>query len=159
MIKYSPVIYLIANDISKLRTKLSEKVYNEKTEKYRGNQERRISFYGILGELIMWEYLSNNQNKFKSAPLIDLKPVVGADIFLDEMKIDVKTIPPEKNYFYVNKSAHDNQLKDITHYTFVHIISRESAEINTIPKSDVDRWEVKKLKYTEVYFKKKKKGE
>ena len=159
MIRYSPVIYLIANDLSKLRTKLSEKVYNEKTEKYRGNQERRISFYGILGELIMWEYLSNNQNKFKSAQLIDLKPVVGADIFLDEMKIDVKTIPPEKNYFYVNKSAHDNQLKDITHYTFVHIISRESAEINTIPKSDVDRWEVKKLKYTEVYCKKKKKGE
>ena len=109
---------------------------------------------GILGELIMWEHLSNNQNKFKSAPLIDLKPVVGADIFLDEMKIDVKTIPPEKNYFYVNKSAHDNQLKDITHYTFVHIISRESAEINTIPKSDVDRWEVKKSKYTEVYYKK-----
>lgn len=153
MIQYSLVLHLIANDLSKLRTKLSKDIYNIKTDKYRGDQEKRISFYGILGELIIWEYLTDRQINFKPAPLVDLKPSVGADIFLEKYKIDIKTIPPEKNQLHVNKSAHDNISKDITHYTFVNIIGAGTAELLTIPKNEVDQWDIIKSKYTEVYKK------
>ena len=58
MVKYNPVLCMIAKDLGKLRSKLSKKVYS-KGEKYRGKEETRISFMGILGELIVWQYLSD----------------------------------------------------------------------------------------------------
>ena len=65
----------LSDELAKVRSMLSAQVYNEKTEKYRGDQEHSIQSLGIFAELVARHIMDNNKGvKYKAAPLIDKKP-------------------------------------------------------------------------------------
>ena len=150
-LNFSPSLKHFAEDICIIRSLFSSDVYKEGTDMFRGNMEHHYSMMGIWGEMIARDYLVRKEKKFKSAPLVDKKPVVGADIFMDGMKIDVKTINPKSNHLYVTKKTHDNPNKDVTHYWF--ILPNETTQATTyfVDAKEVCDWEVHPSKYRAVY--------
>ena len=151
--KFPVILCDVAEELSELRSKLSEKVYNKRTEKWRGNDEKKISYLGILGELVAREYLTDKNISFQAAKLVDLNPVPEPDIVLyDGMRLDVKGVKTHSTQFFVNYKAHQNSEKICDFYWFVKFCDEVGvAEHYTVRYEDVFGWEVKKLKYTEAY--------
>tara|TARA_Y100000768_G_C23888563_1_gene638907 strand:+ start:583 stop:1107 length:525 start_codon:yes stop_codon:yes gene_type:complete len=154
-ITYPKMLVSLAEELSVIRSNLSKKVYKKGTDKYRGDKEKDISKLGLLAELIIRHYLTEKGYTFESAILIDKKPVVRADITLqvlnDTYLIDVKGVKKEDDTLRVNYNSHNNSTKKITHYLFVHIQSSTKANYKWFTREEVDKWEVVKARYTEVY--------
>ncbi|MAG59243.1 hypothetical protein CMO96_00415 [Candidatus Woesebacteria bacterium] len=152
-----PKIFLkLAEELGKTRTMLSKKVYKEGSEKYRGEDEVKISRLGILGELIAWHDLTNKNILFKATPLIDEKPIAEPDIelLLDNIKIDVKGVGYFTTELMVNENAHKNIGKRPNQYWFIKIDEyRCRAESYLVDSRDVDGWELIQKKYTPAYCK------
>ena len=148
---FSPSLKHFAEDICITRSFLSSNVYKEGTDMFRGDMEFHYSMMGIWGEMIARDYLIQKGKEFKSAPLVDKKPVVGADIFMDDMKIDVKTINPNSSHLYVTKKSHDNPKKDVTHYWFILPKQKTKATTYFIDAKEVYNWEVHPSRYRAVY--------
>ena len=109
IVEYPNNLWKIAEHISKARTLLSEDVYAEGTDKFRGLQEKEISINGVIGELIVQWYCKEKHpyKKIKFASLVDLDPQPEPDmIFDDGVTIDIKTIPINIPFFpfsYISK--------------------------------------------------------
>ena len=147
----------LSKELSLLRSKLSENVYKEGTDKYRGEREIEISQLGILAELISQHFLTEQDLSFTSAPIIDITPVVECDIIMDDFGsdylIDVKGVKKDDDTLRVNYKAHNNQNKKITHYLFIHILTSSTAKYKWFTKDNVSNWSVQKSTYSDVYSK------
>jgi len=147
----------LSNELSLLRSKFSENVYKEGTDKYRGDREEEISQLGILAELISQHFLTEQKLEFTSSPLIDVQPVVMCDIIMDvygkEYKIDVKGLNKDSDTLRINYNSHNNDTKIITHYLFIHILSSCTARYKWFNYSDVSKWDVSQSTYSKVYSK------
>ena len=88
MIKWKKTTYpstfiKLSDELAKVRSMLSAKVYNKNTEKYRGKQEHSIQQLGIFAELIERHLMENNNGiRYKAAPLLEERPVVDADLIM-----------------------------------------------------------------------------
>ena len=151
--EYPIILQHIAWEISELRSQMSKKVYNNKTEKYRGDKEKQISYLGILGELVARQFLIDKKIDFVAAKLVDFKPVPEPDIVLsDGMRLDVKGVNNYSTQFYVNYKAHQNSEKICDFYWFVKFSQEDGcASHYTVSYEDVFSWEVKELTYTKAY--------
>lgn len=153
---YPPMFEDLADELARLRSKMSKDVYKKGTEKYRGKREHELSKLGILGELIARDYLSLRPIKYRCADLVDFKPIVEPDIILLEVanynKIDVKCAKEDARDFYINYSAFNNPEKDVNVYWFVKLERNYEASHYLIKDVEVsNNWEVKDTTYTKVY--------
>ena len=150
---YPPMFDGLADELAKLRSKLSEKFYKQGTDKYRGDREHEISKRGILGELIARDYLALRPIKFSAAPLVDVVPHPTADLVVNECRdlIDVKTVKEDGPDFLVNHPAHNNKDKSCDYYWFVKLERNFEASHYLISSSDVDSWEIVKFTFTKAY--------
>ena len=153
--KYPKVLDSIAEELATLRSKLSENVYNKDTDKYRGDKEIEISTLGILGELVARDYLLSNNISHEPASLIDLQPVVGPDIVMDDgKKIDVKGVKEYGDKFYINYNAHRNHNKVCDYYWFVKLTKEfeyPAARHYLVSSEDVNSWKIEQLRYTKAF--------
>lgn len=139
-------------ELADSRTKISASIYNKNTDKYRGKQEKAVSIMGIKAELIVrhiiWE--KSNVSHAYFSPMIDTKPVVGADLVISGETYDIKGAKRDKGYLMVNYDAHNNPEKICDWYVFV-IFGDKDAEIKKISYTDVSKWSVVNSTYTKVY--------
>ena len=156
--KSYPVVFnRIADELAKLRSKLSASVYKKGTEKYRGEQEHEISKLGILAELIAQDHFSNKKIKFKSAPLVDLEPCPEPDIVAQQdgirplhSRYDVKGLKSTTDELRVNYSSYNNRMR-VEWYWFIRIYKDSTAEHYIVSNEEIKDWSVKELKYTKAY--------
>ena len=146
----------LAFEIGKARSIISGKIYKKGTEKHRGSKEEEISTRGVLGELIVRHFFDKHKTDSVFNPIIDLKPVVSWDCSTLLGNYDIKTVKMGDNYLRVNRKAHENDAKrsEITHYMFVILKGKTSAEICAYPTTDVDSWKIVKSRYTDIYIRK-----
>ena len=146
----------LSDELAKVRSMLSADVYNENTEKYRGDKEHKIQSLGIFAELVARHILDNNKGvKYKAAPLIESRPVVEADIIMQGIEeynyIDVKGVRSNGNTLRVNYKAHNNTNKKITHYLFIQPLNPLNARFGWATYEDVSKWDVVMSTYTKCY--------
>ena len=146
----------LSDELAKVRSMLSADVYNENTEKYRGNQEHKIQSLGIFAELVARHVLDNNKGvKYKAAPLIEKRPVVEADIVMEGIGelnyIDVKGVKSDGNALRVNFKAHNNINKRVTHYMFIQPLNPLYARFCWFKHNEVSNWDVVMSTYTKCY--------
>ena len=154
-IQYPKKFWKIAEHISKARTLLSEDVYAEGTEKYRGEQEKEISANGVMGELIAQWYCNkyHPDKKIKFASLLDMQPQPEPDVFLEDgAAMDIKTVPIDKKYCNINASSHTNPDKKVGWYWCVNLISDTECIFKLFEHHEVYLWE-QKIGYTEYFSK------
>jgi len=153
---YPSTFIRLSDELAKVRSKLSKDVYKEGTDKFRGNQEHSISQLGILGELIARYIMDSKKMNYTEAPLIDLNPVVEADIvihndFGDDFFVDVKGVKSDAKHLRVNYNSHNNPRKNVTHYLFIQTIDSTEARYCWATRKVVDVWDVEKSTYTDCY--------
>jgi hypothetical protein len=135
-------------DVVHLGTQSWAKEYN------RGN--KLVSQLGVKCELIAQYFFWSIGKEYTSNQLVHSKAIVGEDIIVGDKKIDVKGMYCDTQQFRVNYKAHHKD-KGISHYMFIRPKS-DGLECNEadwwfVPKSNVDKWNVEQLKYTQAYVK------
>lgn len=142
----------LSEELAKARSAISAGIYREGTDKYRGSDEMAISKLGIKAELVvrfvLWEDPTITRVAF--SPMIDVKPIVGADMVFDGETYDIKGVKVEKGCLMVNYNAHNNPKKICDYYIFV-IFQNTNATIQKYRYSDVSQWPVVDAKYSKVY--------
>ena len=155
IVEYPNNLWKIAEHISKARTLLSEDVYAEGTDKFRGLQEKEISINGVIGELIVQWYCKEKHpyKKIKFASLVDLDPQPEPDMILDDgATIDIKTIPINKKHCNININSHNNPDKKVDWYWCVNLLSKSTCIFTLYKHADIYLWE-QKIGYTEYFSK------
>ena len=153
---YPSTFIRLSDELAKARSMLSSDVYNENTDKYRGEQEHTIQSLGIFAELVARHIMENNKDvRYKAAPLIEKRPVVEADIIMEGIGelnyIDVKGVKSNGNTLRVNFKAHNNPQKKITHYLFIQPLNALYARFCWYRHKDVSEWDVVMSTYTKCY--------
>lgn len=154
VIKYPKYIDTVSIYLGKIRDMMNAEM-NEDVERFkRGELSELVNILGVKGELIAQHYLFTNNIKYRSAKLIDARPVKYADIYIDNIFIDVKSIRTDATDLLVNKEAHENSDKLTTHYWFMQPLELDSATANFwfYSYEDVEKWNIKNVKYTDAYF-------
>lgn len=158
VIQYPDYINIISIYIGKLRDLYNVEL-NEKNGKYkRGEKGEFVNIMGVKGELIVQNFLFQQDIKFKYGEILSNKPVGGADIYIgDDIRIDVKTLNDGAEHLLVNEEAH-KKTKNITHYWFIQPLindnngkSLTSAAYWIYTYDEVDNWEIKDVKYSYAY--------
>lgn len=155
-LEFSDFLLDLSKEMAITRSKLSEKVYNDKTEKYRGEEEFRISKQGVLGELIAREHfkqITKPTTFWKFAPIIDATPLPEPDLIINKFKVDIKCISSDIDLFMINEKSHKNPDKEVDLYWFIRLIGNCNCEHWIIRSKDVDDWDLKQMKYTKAYIK------
>ena len=153
-IKFPKLFIELSKELGVLRSKMSKNYYNEGSEKYRGEDENKISSLGVLGELIARYDLSERNIPFKSTTLVADKPLAEPDIYLlvEKISIDVKGVGFFTKELRVNTKAHNNPDKRVDKYWFIKIDSyKANANSYLVNYEDVSGWEIEQKKYTEAY--------
>tara|TARA_Y100000004_G_scaffold92736_1_gene103919 strand:+ start:3903 stop:4418 length:516 start_codon:yes stop_codon:yes gene_type:complete len=153
---YPSTFIKLSDELAKVRSMLSAQVYNENTEKYRGDQEHKIQSLGIFAELVARHILDSNKGvQYKAAPLLEERPVVEADIVMKGIGeynyIDVKGVRSNGNTLRVNFKAHNNPNKKVTHYLFIQPLNALYARFCWATYKDVSKWDVVMSTYTKCY--------
>jgi len=151
--KFPSSFWLIAEQIGYARSVMNKE--NNKINKRfdRGVKNKQVDVLGVLGELIVIEYLSQKNIDFNLANLLDFKSSKNADFILKGKRIDVKTNKYTKySHLLVNEEAHKKGLNKIDLYWFVYIIDKNTAEFYFVDYSDVSQWDCKLMKYTNAFY-------
>jgi len=148
-IKFPAKYNEIARDISALRTKVSSSIYQDGSERDRGDREGEIQFKGVLCELIAREYMNSKHKHFAFQPLIELLPLLNP--YAPDMTWEGKTFDIKwgGKYFNVNYDDH-NSSKKPQFYWFIVPISDTEAESYIFSWEEVSKWTLKE-KYTKYY--------
>ena len=152
---FSEYLVDLADELAQIRSKMSKNVYNDKTEKYRGEEEQRVSSLGVLGELIAREHFKSiiePTTNYKFTPIIEFNLLPEPDLYIKGMRVDIKTIPEDKNIFMVNEPAYKNPDKKVNWYWYVKLKGNYNCEHWLVESSDVSEWELKKFRYTNAYW-------
>ena len=125
---------------------LGEKISEDRT--FKMIQNENYVKVGVFGELIFQYHLHTLGLNYYTNGIqeseFDDKILKGADflIFTDfgEVYVDVKTLLENQSLFLVNKRAFDYDT-NVTHYTFIHIKSENTATAYTFSKKEVQSWQ------------------
>ena len=154
---YPEMFITLSDELAEIRSKLSKDVYKEGTDKYRGDDEHRISQLGIISELIARHMLIKSGYDCDFAPILDLTPVVECDIVMsaysDIYRIDVKGVKSKGKTLRINHSAHNNKKKKVTHYLFIQPINTTQARYCWFLHKDIVKWDIVDSTYSKCYTK------
>ena len=151
--KYPKSFWHIAKDIGYGRNVMNQENNKINTRFDRGVKNEDVDTLGILGELIVIDYLTINNVYFEFNRLLDFSSSKSADVIVKEKRIDIKTNKHSKySHLLVNEEAHKKGLNEIDMYWFVYVLDQENAEFYFINYDDVSKWDCKLMKYTNAYF-------
>lgn len=159
-ITYPKSFWNIAEQIGTARSVVNTKIKENSPRFDRGVKNNHVDTLGILGELIVIDYLTEKNITFEMAQLIDFYPSKNPDLIIKNKRIDVKASKLNKDYslneahLLVNKEAHQKGLNKIDLYWFVYIINETEAEFYFVDYDKVSQWEYKLMKYTDAYYNK-----
>lgn len=151
--KYPKSFWKIAEQIGYARNVMNKdnNIINKRFD--RGIKNNHVDTLGVLGELVVMDYLINKGIEHNIANLLDFKSSKNPDFVLKNKRIDVKTNQHSKySHLLVNEEAHKKGLDKIDLYWFVYIIDEEQAEFYFIGYDDISNWECKLMKYTNAYY-------
>ena len=161
VIKYHDYINVVSIYLGKLRDLYNVEL-NEKDSSYkRGTKSEFVNILGIKGELVVQNFLFQNNTPHTYSEILANKPQGSADVYINGVKIriDVKTINDGAPDLLVNQKAHEKE-KNITHYWFVQPLVNDNngkplttANYWIYTKEEVDEWKVKGVGYTDAYYK------
>jgi hypothetical protein len=158
-IKYPPLINEQALYIGKMREATNVYMHQKNPKFKRGNIP--VDALGCQCELIAQYYCWDKKLSYESDQMLGGKPIASYDIKVTNpdgeiFKIDVKGISAVQGEFRVNYNAHIKD-KNISHYMFIQPLSEnlfnEDANIWIKQKKEIDKWDLKELKYSKAYIK------
>ena len=150
-IKYPYFINECAAYIGKLRnltnydTHLTYKKYDL------GYLNESTDILGAYGELIFCYLLDKNDIEYKSTRLLSYKPLPEPDVIVKGKKIDVKAVRKTAKFLAVNVDDHRKD-KGRDTYAFIQVNSDKLATYWIYTYEEVDKWEIKKLTYSNAYI-------
>jgi len=151
--KFPKSFWLISEQIGYARNVMNKENNKINTRFDRGIKNTHVDTLGILGELITIDYLTNINEPFNVANLIDFKSSKNPDFILKNKRIDVKTNQHSQySHLLVNEEAHKKGLNKIDLYWFVYILDKENAEFYFIDYNKISNWDCKLMKYTNAYY-------
>ena len=154
-ITYPKSFWNIAEQIGTARSVVNTKIKENSPRFDRGVKNKHVDTLGILGELIVIDYLTEKNITFEMAQLIDFYPTKNPDLIIKNKRIDIKTNKDSiYSHLLVNKEAHQKGLNKIDLYWFVYIINETEAEFYFVDYDKVSQWEYKLMKYTDAYYNK-----
>ena len=154
-ITYPKSFWNIAEQIGTARSVVNTKIKENSPRFDRGVKNNHVNTLGILGELIVIDYLTEKNITFEMAQLIDFYPTKNPDLIIKNKRIDIKTNKDSiYSHLLVNKEAHQKGLNKIDLYWFVYIINETEAEFYFVDYDKVSQWKCKLMKYTDAYYNK-----
>ena len=147
-IEYNSELHSTAMVYAKKREAANRGLRNRNKQYDRPGKNLHYDFLGVLGELIIHDFLREHEIDFTFAPLFDKRPVGTADIFFgDVKKVDVKTLDFHTQSLNVNKLSH-HKGKEVLTYWFVKPLKKDDdwtykAKYWIVPSDAVKIWEVK----------------
>lgn len=154
-ITYPKSFWNIAEQIGTARSVVNTKIKENSPRFDRGVKNKHVDTLGILGELIVIDYLTEKNITFEMAQLIDFYPTKNPDLIIKNKRIDIKTNKDSiYSHLLVNKEAHQKGLNKIDLYWFVYIINETEAEFYFVDYNKVSQWKCKLMKYTDAYYNK-----
>ena len=152
-ITYRKSFWNIAEQIGAARSVVNTKIKENSPRFDRGVKNNHVDTLGILGELIVIDYLTEKNITFEMAQLIDFYPSKNPDLIINNKRIDVKTNKKSKySHLLVNKEAHEKGINNIDLYWFVYILNETEAEFYFVDYNKVSQWEYRLMKYTNAYY-------
>jgi len=153
-IDYPPLINEQALYVGGMRD-ITNAYMNELHPQYkRGNLQ--VDQLGCKCEMIVQYHFWAKNLKYDADQMLGGRPIASYDIMVHKMQIDVKGIWSYQTELRVNYDAHKKD-KDVSHYMFIQPISEslenDKASWWLYAKSDIDKWQVKELKYSKAYTK------
>lgn len=145
-IVYPSYLDFLADYIGRQRRKNNDELYDKNPNKKRGEHDKKVHPLGVKGELIASWFLYEQSVNHELNGLLEDKPVVGPDIFVNGKSIDVKTIRPDGWDLLVTKSSHDNQDKKVDSYFFIQLVSDHYAKYWIFKHDEVSQWQTKVCK-------------
>ena len=153
MIKFPKSFWLIAEQIGYARSVVNEKILEKNPRFDRGEKNDHVNTIGILGELIVMDYLTNKNEEFKMAKLLDFYPSKNPDVIIRNKRIDIKANKQSRfSDVLVNEEAHKKGLGNIDMYWFVCIVDQETCKFYFTDYDNVNKWNCKLMKYTRAYY-------
>ena len=145
IVTYPKKLWTVAKHIAKARSLLSENIYAEGTDKYRGEQEEAISLDGVRGELIVQWYMGKNypEKETKFASLVDMTPQPEPDLISNDARIDIKTVGINKKFCNINANSQNNPDKKVNWYWCVNLLSENTCSFKMFEFHEVFFWEQK----------------
>jgi hypothetical protein len=154
--KYPKSLWVIAEEIAAWRTTLNKSNRSNNPRFDRGKKNNYVDVLGIVGELIVLDYLIEKNINYEMTKLLNPYPSKEADFTVRNKKIDVKATESSKyQSVLVNEEAHKKGLGKIDLYWFVYILDKENCEFYFANYNDVSNWKCKLMKYTNAFFIKK----
>ena len=154
--KYPKSLWVIAEEIADWRTTLNKGNRSNNPRFDRGEKNNYVDVLGVVGELIVLDYLTEKNIPYKMIKILNPYPSKEADFTVKSKKIDVKATEDSKyKSVLVNEEAHKKGLGKIYLYWFVYILDKENCEFYFANYKDVNNWECKLMKYTNAFFIKK----
>jgi len=151
--KYPKSFWKIAEEIGHGRSVVNKDIMENCKRFDRGEKNKHVDTIGILGELIVIDYLTNKGTEFESGRLLDYKPSKAEDVIIKEKRYDIKASTNKYNSLLVNEEAHKKGKGKIDYYWFVKLIGDNEAQFHSASYESVNEWEVKFMGYTNAYKK------
>jgi len=153
--KYPKSLWLIAEEMANARTETNKNNRKKNPRFDRGDKNKDVDVLGVVGELIVLDYLTEKNVDFTMIKLLNPYPSKEADFTIRNKKIDVKATRHSKySSVMVNEEAHKKGLGKIDLYWFVYILNDSTAEFYFADYNDVSKWNCKLMKYTNAFYNK-----
>lgn len=150
---YPKSFWVIAKEIAHARTTLNEKNRANNSEFDRGEKNDHVDTLGVMGELIVLDYLIKNDKKFEMIKILNPYPSKEADFVFKNKRIDVKANQhSDYKSVLVNKGAHKKGLGIIDLYWFVYILDKENCHFYFADYEEVSEWNYKFMKYSDAFY-------
>ena len=158
MKKSGKIIYPeFINDISyylgMMRSMYNHSYFGIDKRYYRDENHYKVDEIGIKGELIFSYYLHTINIKHTLSKVINSKPIIDCDIYLNEYKkkIEIKTIKNDGQHFMVMIQRHNKKIID--YYCFIKLNDDNTADYSLVSYNDVASWQIKNFRYGDSYYK------
>ena len=153
--RYPKSLWIIAEEIANGRTTLNKSNRSNNPRFDRGKKNNYVDILGVVGELIVLDYLTAKNINFEMIKILNPYPSKEADFTVRNKKIDVKATENSKyESVLVNEEAHKKGLGKIDLYWFVYILDKENCEFYFANYNDVSKWDCKLMKYTNAFYRK-----
>jgi len=153
--KYPKSLWLIAKEMANARTETNKNNRKNNPRFDRGEKNKDVDILGVVGELIVLDYLTEKNVDFTMIKLLNPYPSKEADFTIRNKKIDVKATRQSKySSVMVNEEAHKKGLSKIDLYWFVYILNDSTAEFYFADYNEVSKWNCKLMKYTNAFYSK-----
>ena len=154
MIRYDDIIYpkefeSMAEKIAEIRSHLSSSIYQDGSERDRGDDEIKIQTKGILAELIARECLQSTTHNFSFEPLVEFLNILNPnapDLILNGKPIDIKH---GGRFLNVNHKKHNGWNRPsmywfiIPHYEGAFKHTPLTAKSYMFDSEEISNWEVR----------------